>query len=235
MDIPALEPAVPGSPITGWRWAGSPDQHHHLQVMEKNKFISPCFFFRQLLDPAEYEKECQDTGWTPGSPGPEQQHQGQSQPWEMGQRQDEVSEAMASMDQAALPQGPGTGTTWRSKSAILCPQTSSGNRSSQAHMAVLASTGKVSAEPAEDFLALQVAADLTPFLFLTFRVFLFFCFGFGYFFLLLFSFYTYFNKNKYQRPNIYLITPLNILGVTRNRGLVRSLQSWARVGKGLRK
>lgn len=63
------------------------------------------------MDPAEYEKECQDTGWTPGSPGPEQQHQGQSQPWEMGQRQDEVSEAMASMDQAALPQGPGTGTT----------------------------------------------------------------------------------------------------------------------------
>lgn len=56
-------------------------------------------------------------------------------------------------------------------------------------MAVLASTGKVSAEPAEDFLALQVAADLTPFLFLTFRVFLVFCFGFGYFFFFYFYFH----------------------------------------------
>lgn len=71
-------------------------------------------------------------------------------------------------------------------------------------MAVLASTGKVSAEPAEDFLALQVAADLTPFLFLTFRVFLVFCFGFGYFFFFTFIFILHLFQQKQISATQYL-------------------------------
>lgn len=82
-------PAGPGSPITAWGWA-APDQHCLLWATKDN-FISPCFFFRQLLDPAEWHRECQDRAWTHGSPGPEQQqHQRQPQPWALGQGQDEV-------------------------------------------------------------------------------------------------------------------------------------------------